>query len=144
MMPINQSPVANMLRERRKTPGTGGAGAEALINQMGQPPNMALPSSTAETRPVELPNNPSQVVTGKDGKEYHVVIDPKVGLQTFIPVKGQANAGRVNRIANVGAVPGRMGRVGAMANTNALQGDEGAPQGSQLMNRIRGMISGLG
>ena len=140
MIPPNQSPVANMLRARRDTPGTGGAGAEALINQMGQRPNRALPSSTPESRPVEMPSNTGQVVTGKDGQEYHIVIDPKVGLQTFIPVKGQRNRTVMpqQRVAGVNppGLPGRLGRVAAMG------GD--AAQGNQTMNKLRGMISGLG
>ena len=38
-------PVEDMLMSRRETPGTGTGGAQALVNQMGQRPNMALPNS---------------------------------------------------------------------------------------------------
>ena len=123
--------LENMLMSRRENPGTGTGGAQALVNQMGQKPNMALPSSTPQANPVQTQFNPSQVVQGKDGKSYHIVIDPKVGLQTFMPAKQQAQQppGQMPGMAN----RGRMGRVAQMAQ----QG-----QGNQLMNRLRGMLSG--
>ena len=121
--------LANMIMSRRENPGTGTGGAQALVNQMGQKPNMALPSSTPQANPVETQFNPSQVVQGKDGKSYHIVIDPKVGLQTFMPAKQQAQQppGQMPGMPN----RGRMGRVANMAQ----QG-----QGNQLMNRLRGML----
>ena len=120
-----------MIMSRRENPGPGTGGAQALVNQMGQKPNMALPSSTPQANPVQTQFNPSQVVQGKDGKPYHIVIDPKVGLQTFMPAKQQAQQppGRMPGMLN----RGRMGRVADMAQ-------EG--QGNQLMNRLRGMLSG--
>lgn len=123
--------LANMIMSRRENPGPGTGGAQALVNQMGQKPNMALPSSTPQANPVETQFNPSQVVQGKDGKPYHIVIDPKVGLQTFMPAKQQAQQPVGERIKMLNR--GRMGRVANMAQ-------EG--QGNQLMNRLRGMLSG--
>ena len=79
-------PIENMLMSRREAPGTGAGGAQALVNQMGQKPNMALPNSTPQSGMPQMPNS-QQLVTGKDGKKYQVVIDPKVGLQTFIPYR---------------------------------------------------------
>ena len=134
--PQQRGPLADMIMSRRENPGTGTGGAQALVNQMGQKPNMALPSSTPQANPVETQFNPSQIVQGKDGKPYHIVIDPKVGLQTFMPAKDQARL--TNNVPGLGQMRGlgnrgRMGRVANMAQ-------EG--QGNQLMNRLRGMLSG--
>ncbi len=119
--------LENMIMSRRENPGTGAGGAQALVNLMGQKPNIALPSSP----PVQPQANPSQVVQGKDGKPYHIVIDPKVGLQTFMPAKQQAQQppGQMPDMFN----RGRMGRVANMAQ----QG-----QGNQLMNRLRNIVRG--
>jgi hypothetical protein len=127
-------PIEDMLMSRRETPGTGAGGAQALVNQMGQKPNMALPNSTPQTGMPQMPNS-QQLVTGKDGKKYQVVIDPKVGLQTFIPYREpqgmqQGMPGQ--------AMPGRMGRVEQMGQ------QQGQPQGGEMMNKLRGLLAARG
>jgi hypothetical protein len=138
MMPQTRPPIENLLMERRETPGTGAGGAQALVNQMGQRPNMALPNSTPQTGMPEMPNS-RQLVTGKDGKKYQVVIDPKTGLQTFIPYREpQRQAAPQGMLGQ--AMPGRMGRVQQMG-----QQQGGPPQGGgELMNRLRGLLSARG
>jgi hypothetical protein len=129
-------PIEDMLMSRRETPGTGAGGAQALVNQMGQKPNMALPNSTPQSGMPQMPNS-QQLVTGKDGQKYQVVIDPKVGLQTFIPYrepKGQAMPqGMPGQ-----AMPGRMGRVEQMGQ------QQGQPQGGEMMNKLRGLLAARG
>lgn len=129
-----RSPIEDMLMSRRETPGTGAGGARALVNQMGQRPNMALPHSTPQTGMPQMPNS-QQVVTGKDGKKYQVVIDPKVGLQTFIPYR------EPQRQAAPQGMPGAMPQRPQMG-----QGQPGgAPQGGgELMNRLKGLLSARG
>ena len=127
-------PIEDMLMSRRETPGTGAGGAQALVNQMGQKPNMALPNSTPQSGMPQMPNS-QQLVTGKDGKKYQVVIDPKVGLQTFIPYREpqgmqQGMPGQ--------AMPGRMGRVEQMGQ------QQGQPQGGEMMNKLRGLLAARG
>ena len=127
-------PIEDMLMSRRETPGTGAGGAQALVNQMGQKPNMALPNSTPQSGMPQMPNS-QQLVTGKDGKKYQVVIDPKVGLQTFIPYREpqgmqQGMPGQ--------AMPGRMGRVAQMGQ------QQGQPQGGEMMNKLRGLLAARG
>ena len=117
-------PVENMLMARRENPGTGTGGAQALVNQLGQRPNMALPTSTPQTGMPQMPNS-QQLVTGKDGKKYQIVIDPKVGLQTFIPHREPEQQGRIGRIAQMNQPP--------------------QPQaGGELMNRLRGLLAARG
>jgi len=127
-------PVEDMLMSRRETPGTGTGGAQALVNQMGQRPNMALPNSTPQTGMPQMPNS-RQLVTGKDGKKYQVVIDPKTGLQTFIPYR------EPQRQAAPQGMPGAMPQRPQMG-----QGQPGgAPQGGgELMNRLKGLLSARG
>jgi len=127
-------PVEDMLMSRRETPGTGTGGAQALVNQMGQRPNMALPNSTPQTGMPQMPNS-RQLVTGKDGAKYQVVIDPKTGLQTFIPYR------EPQRQAAPQGMPGAMPQRPQMG-----QGQPGgAPQGGgELMNRLKGLLSARG
>jgi hypothetical protein len=129
-------PVEDMLMSRRETPGTGTGGAQALVNQMGPRPNMALPNSTPQTGMPQMPNS-RQLVTGKDGAKYQVVIDPKTGLQTFIPYREPQQQRQVAPQGMPGAMPQRpqMG-----------QGQPGgAPQGGgELMNRLKGLLSARG
>jgi hypothetical protein len=127
-------PVEDMLMSRRETPGTGTGGAQALVNQMGPRPNMALPNSTPQTGMPQMPNS-RQLVTGKDGKKYQVVIDPKTGLQTFIPYR------EPQRQAAPQGMPGAMPQRPQMG-----QGQPGgAPQGGgELMNRLKGLLSARG
>ena len=123
-------PIENLLMERRETLGTGAGGAQALVNQMGQRPNMALPNATPQTGMPEMPNS-RQLVTGKDGKKYQVVIDPTTGLQTFIPYREPQRQ----------AMPRPQ-----MPGQGMQQGRPGAPPqgGGELMNRLRGLLSARG
>ena len=124
-------PIEDMLMSRREAPGTGAGGAQALVNQMGQKPNMALPNSTPQTGMPEMPNS-QQLVTGKDGKKYQVVIDPKVGLQTFIPYREPQ-----------GMQQGMQQR--QMAQMNQPQSQmQGQPQGGEMMNKLRGLLAARG
>jgi hypothetical protein len=131
-------PVEDMLMSRRETPGTGTGGARALVNQMGQRPNMALPNSTPQTGMPQMPNS-QQLVTGKDGKKYQVVIDPKVGLQTFIPYREPQQQRQAAPQGMPGqAMPGRMDRVQQMGQ------QQGQPQGGEMMNKLRGLLAARG
>lgn len=123
-------PVENMLMARRETPGTGTGGAQALVNQMGRKPNMALPTSTPQTGMPEMPNS-AQVATGKDGKKYQLLIDPKVGFQTFIPYREPQGMQQ-------GMQQGRMGRIAQMGQP------QGQQQGGEMMNRLRGLLAARG
>ena len=124
-------PIENMLMSRREAPGTGAGGAQALVNQMGQKPNMALPNSTPQSGMPQMPNS-QQLVTGKDGKKYQVVIDPKVGLQTFIPYREPQ-----------GMQQGMQQR--QMAQINQPQSQmQGQPQGGEMMNKLRGLLAARG
>ena len=127
-------PVEDMLMSRRETPGTGTGGAQALVNQMGQRPNMALPNSQVQTGMPQMPNS-RQLVTGKDGKKYQVVIDPKTGLQTFIPYREPQG---MQQGMPRQAMPGRMGRVAQMGQ------QQGQPQGGEMMNKLRGLLAARG
>ena len=131
-------PIEDMLMSRRETPGTGAGGAQALVNQMGQKPNMALPNSTPQSGMPQMPNS-QQLVTGKDGKKYQVVIDPKVGLQTFIPYREPQGMRQGMQQGMPGqAMPGRMGRVEQMGQ------QQGQPQGGEMMNKLRGLLAARG
>jgi len=127
-----RSPIEDMLMSRRETPGTGAGGARALVNQMGQRPNMALPHSTPQTGMPQMPNS-QQVVTGKDGKKYQVVIDPKVGLQTFIPYREPQRQ----------AAPQGMPQQG-MPQGQPQGQQQGQPQGGEMMNKLRGLLAARG
>jgi len=120
-----------MLMSRREAPGTGAGGAQALVNQMGQKPNMALPNSQVQTGMPEMPNS-AQVATGKDGKKYQLLIDPKVGFQTFIPYREPQ-----------GMQQGMQQR--QMAQMNQPQSQmQGQPQGGEMMNKLRGLLAARG
>lgn len=120
-------PIENMLMSRREAPGTGAGGAQALVNQMGQKPNMALPNSTPQSGMPQMPNS-QQLVTGKDGKKYQVVIDPKVGLQTFIPYR-EPQGMQQRQMAQINQPQSQM---------------QGQPQGGEMMNKLRGLLAARG
>ena len=120
-------PIENMLMSRREAPGTGAGGAQALVNQMGQKPNMALPNSTPQSGMPQMPNS-QQLVTGKDGKQYQVVIDPKVGLQTFIPYR-EPQGMQQRQMAQINQPQSQM---------------QGQPQGGEMMNKLRGLLAARG
>ena len=129
-------PIENMLMSRREAPGTGAGGAQALVNQMGQKPNMALPNSTPQSGMPQMPNS-QQLVTGKDGKKYQVVIDPKVGLQTFIPYREPQRQAMPQGMAQ--GMP--QGMQQGMQRPGMQQGQ---PQGGEMMNKLRGLLAARG
>ena len=132
-------PVEDMLMSRRETPGTGTGGARALVNQMGQRPNMALPNSQVQTGMPQMPNS-QQLVTGKDGKKYQVVIDPKVGLQTFIPYREPQQ----QRQAAPQGMPGQAMPQGMPQGMQRPGMQQGQPQGGEMMNKLRGLLAARG
>jgi hypothetical protein len=135
--------LENMLMARRENPGTGTGGAAALVDQIGQRPNMALPNSTPQTGMPQMPNS-RQLVTGKDGKKYQVVIDPKTGLQTFIPYREPQR--QANDPLQRGMPPMLPSQRGPAIEQMMGQGRPGGPPqgGGELMNRLRGLLSARG
>jgi hypothetical protein len=140
--------LADMLTGRR---GLNAGSAEALVRKIGEPPQTALPQSQPQTGMPSMPSSGGdmQLVTGRDGNKYQVVIDPKTGLQTFIPYReprrdpaqmpqpmGQGGQGGMRPPMPQGmgqAMPPSMGQ-GAMG-----QGGQAAP--GALQNRLRNMLS---
>jgi len=146
--PMNRTPAQDLVMSRRETPGTGTAGATALANQMTKP-NMALPSSTPQTNMPELPMNPMQMVTGKDGKKYQIVIDPSTGLQTFIPYREPAGRGMgqmrgMGEMRSMGQMPGGSGQGGRMERIQQLASRMGQMQGQNPTNRLSSLLSASG
>ena len=146
--PMNRTPAQDLVMSRRETPGTGTAGATALANQMTKP-NMALPSSTPQTNMPELPMNPMQMVTGKDGKKYQIVIDPSTGLQTFIPFREPAGRGMgqmrgMGEMQGMGQMPGGSGQGGRMERIQQLASRMGQMQGQNPTNRLSSLLSASG
>ena len=146
--PMNRTPAQDLVMSRRETPGTGTAGATALANQMTKP-NMALPSSTPQTNMPELPMNPMQMVTGKDGKKYQIVIDPSTGLQTFIPYREPAGRGMgqmrgMGEMRGMGQMPGGSGQSGRMERIQQLASRMGQMQGQNPTNRLSSLLSASG
>jgi len=134
--PMNRTPAQDLVMSRRENVGTGTAGATALANQMNRP-NMALPSSTPQTNMPELPMNPMQMVTGKDGKKYQIVIDPSTGLQTFIPFREPAGRG-------MGGMPGMSGQGSRMERIQRLASRMGQMEGQNPTNRLSSLLSASG
>ena len=146
--PMNRTPAQDLVMSRRETPGTGTAGATALANQMTKP-NMALPSSTPQTNMPELPMNPMQMVTGKDGKKYQIVIDPSTGLQTFIPYREPAGRAMgqmrgMGEMRGMGQMPGGSGQGGRMERIQQLASRMGQMQGQNPTNRLSSLLSASG
>jgi len=129
-------PIENMLMSRREAPGTGAGGAQALVNQMGQKPNMALPNSTPQSGMPQMPNS-QQLVTGKD--KYQVVIDPKVGLQTFIPYREPQQQRQAMPQGMAQGMP--QGMPQGMQRPSMQQGQL---QGGEMMNKLRGLLAARG
>ncbi len=140
--PMNRTPAQDLVMSRRETPGTGTAGATALANQMNRP-NMALPSSTPQTNMPELPMNPMQMVTGKDGKKYQIVIDPSTGLQTFIPYREPAGRG-MGQMRGMGEMPGMSGQGSRMERIQRLARRMGQMEGQNPTNRLSSLLSASG
>ena len=153
--PMNRTPAQDLVMSRRETPGTGTAGATALANQM-TIPRTALPSSTPQTNMPELPMNPMQMVTGKDGKKYQIVIDPSTGLQTFIPYREPAGRGmgqmrgrmgrvqRMREMEGMGQMPGASGQGGRMERIQQRARRMGQMQGQNPTNRLSSLLSASG
>ena len=146
--PMNRTPAQDLVMSRRETPGTGTAGATALANQMTKP-NMALPSSTPQTNMPELPMNPMQMVTGKDGKKYQIVIDPSTGLQTFIPYREPAGRGMgqmrgMGEMRGMGQMPGASGQGSRMERIQQLASRMGQMQGQNPTKRLSSLLSASG
>ena len=140
--PMNRTPAQDLVMSRRETPGTGTAGATALANQMNIP-RTALPSSTPQTNMPELPMNPMQMVTGKDGKKYQIVIDPSTGLQTFIPYREPAGRG-MGQMRGMGEMPGMSGQGSRMERIQRLASRMGQMEGQNPTNRLSSLLSASG
>jgi|TARA_R100001086_G_C11795055_1_gene247331 hypothetical protein len=140
--PMNRTPAQDLVMSRRENLGTGTAGARALAGQMARP-NMALPSSTPQTNMPELPMNPMQMVTGKDGKKYQIVIDPSTGLQTFIPYREPAGRG-MGQMRGMGEMPGMSGQGSRMERIQRLASRMGQMQGQNPTNRLSSLLSASG
>ena len=139
---MNRTPAQDLVMSRRETPGTGAAGARALAGQMARP-NMALPSSTPQTNMPELPMNPMQMVTGKDGKKYQIVIDPSTGLQTFIPYREPAGRG-MGQMRGMGEMPGMLGQGSRMERIQRLARRMGQMESQNPTNRLSSLLSASG
>jgi len=140
--PMNRTPAQDLVMSRRENLGTGTAGARALAGQMARP-NMALPSSTPQTNMPELPMNPMQMVTGKDGKKYQIVIDPSTGLQTFIPYREPAGRG-MGQMRGMGEMPGMSGQGSRMERIQRLARRMGQMEGQNPTNRLSSLLSASG
>ena len=146
--PMNRTPAQDLVMSRRENLGTGTAGATALANQMNIP-RTALPSSTPQTNMPELPMNPMQMVTGKDGKKYQIVIDPSTGLQTFIPFREPTGRGMgqmrgMGEMRGMGQMPGASGQGGRMERIQRLASRMGQMEGQNPTNRLSSLLSASG
>ena len=139
---MNRTPAQDLVMSRRENLGTGTAGATALANQMNVP-RTALPSSTPQTNMPELPMNPMQMVTGKDGKKYQIVIDPSTGLQTFIPYREPAGRG-MGQMRGMGEMPGMSGQGRRMERIQRLARRMGQMEGQNPTNRLSSLLSASG
>mgnify|MGYP001158144444 FL=1 len=139
---MNRTPAQDLVMSRRENLGTGTAGATALANQMNVP-RTALPSSTPQTNMPELPMNPMQMVTGKDGKKYQIVIDPSTGLQTFIPYREPAGRG-MGQMRGMGEMPGMSGQGSRMERIQRLARRMGQMEGQNPTNRLSSLLSASG
>ncbi len=140
--PMNRTPAQDLVMSRRENPPVGTAGATALANQM-TIPRTALPSSTPQTNMPELPMNPMQMVTGKDGKKYQIVIDPSTGLQTFIPYREPASRG-MGQMRGMGEMPGMLGQGSRMERIQRLARRMGQMEGQNPTNRLSSLLSASG
>ena len=125
-MQPSRGALADMLTGRRGlTPGS----AEALVSQLGQPPQPALPHTEMQTGMPALPasGGDMQLVTGRDGNKYQVVLDPKTGLQTFIPYREPRRE------------PAPM--MQPMMRPMGQGMGQGQPNQGMLANRLRNMLS---
>ena len=104
---------------------------------------ISLPSSTPQTNMPELPMNPMQMVTGKDGKKYQIVIDPSTGLQTFIPYREPAGRG-MGQMRGMGEMPGMLGQGSRMERIQRLARRMGQMEGQNPTNRLSSLLSASG
>ena len=143
--------LADMLTGRR---GLNAGSAEALVRKIGQPPQTALPQSQPQTGMPSMPSSGGdmQLVTGRDGNKYQVVIDPKTGLQTFIPYREPAQRSTPRMQKMPFQIPqGPMGNPEDAIQNLPFRMQQGMGQGAMgqggqtapgaLQNRLRNMLS---
>ena len=125
-MQPSRGALADMLTGRR---GLNTGSAEALVRQIGQPPQTALPQTEMQTGMPAIPasGGDMQLVTGRDGNKYQVVLDPKTGLQTFIPYREPRRE------------PAPM--MQPMGQPMSQGMGQGQPNPGMLANRLRNMLS---
>ena len=84
-MQPSRGALADMLTGRR---GLNAGSAEALVRQIGQPPQTALPQTEMQTGMPAIPasGGDMQLVTGRDGNKYQVVLDPKRACRLLFPI----------------------------------------------------------
>ena len=93
-----------------------------------------------------------QLVTGRDGNKYQVVIDPKTGLQTFIPYREPAQRSTPRMQKMPFQIPqGPMGNPEDAIQNLPFRMQQGMGQGAMgqggqtapgaLQNRLRNMLS---
>jgi hypothetical protein len=138
-MQPSRGALADMLTGRR---GLNAGSAEALVRQIGQPPQTALPQSQPQTGMPSMPSSGGdmQLVTGRDGNKYQIVIDPKTGLQTFIPYREPRREPApmmqpMGQPMGQGAMPQPMGQPMSQGM------GQGQPNPGMLANRLRNMLS---
>ena len=134
-MQPSRGALADMLTGRR---GLNTGSAEALVRQIGQPPQTALPQSQPQTGMPAMPasGGDMQLVTGRDGNKYQVVLDPKTGLQTFIPYREpRRDPAQMPQPMGQGAMPQPMGQPMGQGM------GQGQPNQGMLANRLRNMLS---
>ena len=125
-MQPSRGALADMLTGRR---GLNAGSAEALVRRIGQPPQTALPQTEMQTGMPAIPasGGDMQLVTGRDGNKYQVVLDPKTGLQTFIPYQEPRRE------------PAPM--MQPMMRPMGQGMGQGQPNQGMLANRLRNMLS---
>ena len=134
-MQPSRGALADMLTGRR---GLNPGSAEALVRRIGQPPQTALPQTEMQTGMPAIPasGGDMQLVTGRDGNKYQVVLDPKTGLQTFIPYREpRREPAPMMQPMGQGAMPQPMGQPMSQGM------GQGQPNQGMLANRLRNMLS---
>ena len=125
-MQPSRGALADMLTGRR---GLNPGSAEALVRRIGQPPQTALPQTEMQTGMPAIPasGGDMQLVTGRDGNKYQVVLDPQTGLQTVIPYREPRRE------------PAPM--MQPMMRPMGQGMGQGQPNQGMLANRLRNMLS---
>tara|TARA_R110002020_G_scaffold294527_1_gene510319 strand:+ start:91 stop:519 length:429 start_codon:yes stop_codon:yes gene_type:complete len=138
-MQPSRGALADMLTGRR---GLNTGSAEALVRQIGQPPQTALPQSQPQTGMPAMPSSGGdmQLVTGRDGNKYQIVIDPKTGLQTFIPYR-EPRRDPAQMPQPMGQPMGQGTMPQPMGQPMPQGMGQGQPNQGMLANRLRNMLS---